>query len=283
MLVGSVTVSASSSTDSIVTGEKLSLQRFGSPEPSPDSVLPDDEVPAPAPPAEGPVAGIVVEQLAGFGHFGAGDGPGLPDFGFGAEADQVVTEELAEFAAEAEADGALADEHLASAPLAAFGGGEGPGLPVESAESIVISPGLRGAGAGITAPIVTVGSSGLQSFGEPEEVSCLQVAWAEVARAWADLNRAARAASAPQSGAAMGAFRKFQTAEPAFTMFLLLGLLAMLSGAASWLGSTCIRSPEKKKSMHQTYDPLGYAFAARSIEVRRATTVRAWLPWSIRV
>lgn len=271
MFVGSVAVPVSSSIDSIVTGEELSLRRFGTPVPSSDAGI-GDEAPAPALQRGGPVAGVVVEEFASFG---TGGGPGLPDFGFGAEADRVVTEELAAFAAE---DGKLSDEHFATAPLRGFGAGEGPGLPAESAE-IITAPRLRSAGAGISAPIVTVASTELKSFGAHEEpASCLQLAWAEIARAWMDLNRAARDAAAPRHGAAMGAFRRFQTAEPAFTLFLILGLLAMFSRAAKMVGSVCSRSPQKKAYVD---DPLGYAFAARSIEVRSATSV-AWLPCTIR-
>lgn len=276
MFIGSVAVPASSSTDSIVTGEELSLRRFGTPVPSSDLVVLNDEAPAPALQREGPVAGVVVEEFASFG---TGGGPGLPDFGFGAEADRMVTEELAAFAAE---DGALADEHFATAPLAGFGTGEGPGLPAESAEIAAASPRLRSAVGGITVPIVTVASTELKSFGAHEEpASCLQLAWAEIARAWMDLNRAAREASAPRRDAAMGAFRNFQTAAPAFTLCLILGLLAMLSRAAKMLGSVCTRSPQKKGLQHVD-DPLGYAFAARSIAGRSATTA-AWLPCTIRV
>lgn len=275
ILIGSVAVPASSSTDSIVTGEELSLRHFGTPVPSSDSLVLNDEVPAPSLQREGPVAGVVVESFASFG---TGGGPGLPDFGFGAEADRLVAEELAAFAVE---DGTLADEHFATAPLASFGTGEGPGLPAESATVAAAARRLRSAGAEITVPIVTAASTELQSFGAHEEpASCFQLAWAEIARAWMDLNRAAREASAPQHGATMGAFRKFQTAEPAFTLFLLLGLLAMLSRAAKLMGSVCTRSP-RKKGLHHVDDPLGYAFAARSIEVRSATTV-AWLPCTIR-
>lgn len=251
--------------ESVVTGEKLSLR--GSSAPSANPVLFDDEVSAPMTQTDGPITSIVDEHHVGFDiEYGAG----TPDLGFSAEA-----------------RGALSRKQRAAASLAPSGARKGPGLLLASANANAASPGLRSASANSSVPIVSMASTGTQSFGAHNvAASCFQWTWAKITHGWVHISQVVRAASTLQIATTVEAFRSFRKAEPTLAMFLIVGLFAMLTGTGWWLNSACNSFFEKKSKSRKPSaardDPLAYAFAARRHELCKTATVGSYLPWSIR-
>lgn len=203
--------------------------------------------------------GWAKQQPAGLG---AEDGPEFPGLGLRTGAGVVVTEELPVVSPQAHA--ALAEEHLATAPMA--------GLGVVGSLGTSLAEDIESDEATLSSPNITVASEGDKRSGAHEEPSSLfRVAQARIAQAWASLRQSAKAMTETLSGHA--AFRKLRTTSLSIRLFVFLCLLTVL-GVAWQFCSACIGSRQKKTSQRDN-DPLSYLYAARAVEARRAMTVRA--------
>jgi len=233
--------------ESFVTGETLSLRGISNSQPTPNSDLLKEE----------PVTQIQrlenskVEQHT---TFRSGHNSGAPNIG--------------------SVRGAFANQQFAPALPSSLGAPKGPKEALAGP-----SPDPQRAGAEFSAQIEAITSTVEFSSELKEGVSCLQLFGAKITQAWAGF----RSASALKIQSAMGSLRRFNTAVPALARFLIVGLLALFAVAAWWLGSACMSLSEKtsknRKSLAASNDPLAYAFAARSLEVRQAPVVRSWIPW----
>lgn len=251
---------ATPSADSIVVVQ-VSPRFSNGTELLPNSPLPGDEAAAPAPQAEGLVGAWVAKQyLAGLG---AEDRLEHPGSEIGTKAYAVVSDELPGIIQEANAT--LADDHPATSALVGPGGAGSLGLSAEDAESVTVT---------IDSQNVAVSSMGSKTSGAHDDASSyLYLAQAWVARAHANLSQSGEAMVARCKFVSMAAFRQLQTVGPAFKLLIMFCLLVAL-GVASQLVSSCIGS-RQKKNPHQDNDPLGYLYASRAVEARRAMSARA--------